>query len=205
LTPPVASSPTPQLWGEDPIAEFERRLAAAAPSEHESGTAMSLATVDESGRPAVRIVLLKAVGPRGFSFFTNYGSRKARELESSTQAALCFFWPSIYQQVRVEGSVERLPEGESDAYFASRPRGSQAGAWASRQSEPLADRQELVDRLADVEARFADREIPRPPFWGGFLLRPQSIEFWVGEESRLHQRRRYERHGDHWHSEGLFP
>ena len=192
-------------FGPDPLQEFTRRLALAAPGEPEAGTAMSLATVDDDGVPSARIVLLKGVDARGFVFFTNYGSRKARALEATGRGALCFFWPSLAQQVRVEGTVEKLGAAESDAYFATRPRGSQAGAWASRQSATLAARADLEQRLAEVETRFAGQPIPRPPFWGGFLVRPEAIEFWEGQESRLHVRRRYERDGDRWKSRGLFP
>ncbi len=196
---------TVSTFGPDPLQEFARRLARAALGEPEGGTAMTLATVDDDGVPSARIVLLKGVDARGFVFYTNYGSRKARALEASGRAALCFFWPSLAQQVRVEGTVERLGAAESDAYFASRPRGSQAGAWASRQSATLAARADLERRLAEVEERYAGQPIPRPPFWGGFLVRPEGIEFWEGQESRLHVRCRYERDGDHWTSRALYP
>ena len=193
------------LIAADPITEFRRRLALAAPREAESGTAMTLATVDAGRQPSARIVLLKHVDPRGFVFFTNYGSRKARALDSAPRAALCWFWPSIAQQVRAEGIIERIDGTESDAYFASRPRGSQVGAWASRQSETLPDRITLVERVAEVEARFAGLPIPRPPFWGGYRLSPERVEFWTGEESRLHQRWLYRRDGASWTTERLYP
>ena len=196
---------TTSAFGPDPLTEFERRLALAAPREPEAGTAMTLATVDDDGVPSARIVLLKKVDARGFVFHTNYGSRKARALEATGRAALCFFWPSLAQQVRVEGTVERLGAAESDAYFATRPRGSQAGAWASRQSATLGARADLERRIAEVEERFAGQPISRPPFWGGFLVRPDAIEFWEGQESRLHVRRRYERDGAQWLSRALFP
>lgn len=201
---PLASRPSDQP-GEDPFVEFRARLALAAPAEPEAGTAMSLATVDAAGMPSARIVLLKQVDERGFSFFTNYRSRKARQLDDAGRAALCWFWPSIHQQVRAEGAVIRLAAEESDAYFASRPRGSQIGAWASRQSETLASRAVLEQRVADAEQRFAGRDVPRPPFWGGYLLIPGRIEFWTGEESRLHHRWLYLRAGSGWARERLFP
>lgn len=166
---------------------------------------MTLATADPSGRPSARVVLLKGVDERGFVFFTNYGSRKARELQDNPQAALCFYWRDFDEQVRVEGRVELLPEEESDAYFASRERASQIGAWASRQSEPMASRTQLLARYAAIEARFAGRPVPRPPFWGGFLLVPQRIEFWFNQIHRLHDRIVYTRQGDGWQSERLFP
>ncbi|MEO8502729.1 MAG: pyridoxamine 5'-phosphate oxidase [Acidobacteriota bacterium] len=189
----------------DPISEFKARLALAAAHEAESGTAMTLATVDASGQPSARIVLLKSVDARGFSFFTNYGSRKARALDWAGRAALCWFWPSIAQQVRAEGTIERVEATESDAYFASRPRGSQIGAWASRQSEMLPDRATLVERVDKIEAKFAGQPIPRPPFWGGYRLSPERVEFWTGEESRLHHRWLYRLDGSSWATERLYP
>jgi len=201
----LSTAAQPRDFAVDPLREFARRLALAAEREPESGTAMTLATIDDDGTPSARIVLLKNVDARGFVFYTNYGSRKARALEATGRTALCFFWPSLAQQVRVEGTVERLGAVESDAYFATRPRGSQTGAWASRQSATLRDRADLEQRLAEVEERFAGGPIPRPPFWGGFLVRPESVEFWEGEANRLHVRRRYERDGDGWTSRGLYP
>ena len=153
---------------------------------------MTLATASE-GRVSARIVLLKGVDERGLLFFTNYTSEKARQLEKHAQAALCFHWKSLREgvQVRVEGAVARLPADESDVYFASRPRGSQIGAWASLQSQPLAGRDEFEARIEQVEARFADASVPRPPHWGGYVLVPQRIEFWYGAQFRLHERVRY--------------
>ncbi len=189
----------------DPIAEFEalyRRAESDAPFDP---TAVALATADAAGRPSSRMVLLKGFDARGFRFFTNYGSRKGRELAANPQGALCFYWPWIDEQVRVEGAVEKLPDAESDAYFATRSRGSQLGAWASRQSEPLDSRFALLRRVAATEARHLGRRIPRPPFWGGYLLRPQVIEFWSSRPSRLHERRRFQRGSDGWSWERLSP
>lgn len=189
----------------DPIARFLELQATAAPLEPEHATAATLATADLEGRPSARIVLVKSASPGGFVFYTNRESRKGRELDGNPWAALCFFWPSIVRQVRVEGTVERLDDAESDAYFASRERGSQVGAWASRQSTPLPSREALEDRVRHVEARFAGQPVPRPPFWGGYRLNPQRIEFWQGKESRLHDRLLYERDGDGWVTTRLAP
>jgi pyridoxamine 5'-phosphate oxidase len=168
-------------------------------------TPATLATADARGRPSARMVLLRGVDERGFVFYTNYGSRKAKDLAENPHAALCFHWPTIDEQIRIEGTVERVPDDESDAYFASRPRGSQIGAWASDQSAPLPDRDLLETRVSEAEARFADAEVPRPPFWGGFRLVPQLIEFWYGRPSRLHDRLVYTRNGDTWDTERLYP
>lgn len=189
----------------DPIAEFQTlfaRVSNAAPSD---ATAMTLATVDASGAPSARMVLLKGVDARGFLFFTNYESRKGAELAANPRAALCFHWAWVEVQVRVEGVVERLNESESDAYFATRPRASQLGAWASDQSRPLPSRFALLRRVLATEARYLGRPVPRPPHWGGFLLRPRAIEFWQGKESRLHDRRRFERADGRWRLERLSP
>lgn len=166
---------------------------------------MTLATADGDGRPSARMVLLKGAGEDGFVFYTNYGSRKARELDANPRAALCIYWQSLDQQVRVEGPVERLPAELSDAYFASRPRGSRLGAWTSRQSEELDSRATLLGRYLRVKARFAGRAVPRPEFWGGYRLLPERIEFWTNRRFRLHDRQLFERRDDGWTMRRLYP
>jgi pyridoxamine 5'-phosphate oxidase len=190
---------------EDPIDRFLALQAAAAPHEPEQATAATLATADVEGRPSARVVLVKSADSRGFVFFTNRESRKGRELETNPWAALCFFWPSLIRQIRVEGGVERVEDDESDAYFSSRPRGSQIGAWASRQSAVLPSREALEERVARVSTRYAGQTVPRPPFWGGYRLLPQRIELWHGRESRLHDRQLYERDGESWRESRLSP
>lgn len=189
----------------DPIAEFQRWFERARRDEPHDATAAALATADGDGRPGVRMVLVKGVDAQGFRIFTNYESRKGRDLARNPQAALCFHWPRLGRQVRVEGPVERLPEAESDAYFASRPRGSRLGAWASRQSSPLPSRFALLREYARLKLVYAGRPIPRPPYWGGYLLRPERIEFWRDEQYRLHDRRLFVRRGDGWRMERLNP
>jgi pyridoxamine 5'-phosphate oxidase len=188
----------------DPIAEFQQLFARAAAREPDA-TAVALATADAAGAPSVRMVLLKAVDPAGFVFFTNYESRKAAELAVNPGAALCFYWPTIGVQVRVEGGVERVTAAESEAYFATRPRESQLGAWASRQSRPLASAEALREEFARTSERFAGQPVPRPPVWGGFRVLPRRIEFWHSGEHRLHDRILYTRAGEGWTVERLFP
>jgi pyridoxamine 5'-phosphate oxidase len=173
-------------------------------AERADPTAPALATVGADGAPSVRMVLFKEADERGFTFFTNYESRKARDLGHERRAALCFFWPAIGVQVRAEGATERLTADESDAYFATRPRESQLGAWASRQSQPLASREELLARFAEAGRRFPDR-VPRPPHWGGYRLVPARIEFWRAGDHRLHERTEYERAGKAWMARLLSP
>ena len=153
---------------------------------------MTLATLAADGAPSARIVYLRGVDARGFLFFSNFESRKGREIAADPRASLVFLWPRLHRQVRVEGTIARASDAESDGYFAGRPRGSQIGAWASPQSQPLRDRAELEARVREIEARFPG-QVPRPPFWGGYRLAPLALEFWQGRESRLHDRLRYAR------------
>jgi pyridoxamine 5'-phosphate oxidase len=189
----------------DPIAQFAVWFREAVQSEQPDPEAMTLATAAPDGRIAARIVLLKGCDDRGFTFFTNYRSRKSDELASTEQAALTFYWAALHRQVRIEGRVARTPVEESEAYFQTRPRGSQLGAWASPQSEPLRARDELEARLLEIEARFGDGPISCPPFWGGFRLRPDRIEFWQGRENRLHDRILYTWCDDGWRISRLAP
>ncbi|MEO0882961.1 MAG: pyridoxamine 5'-phosphate oxidase [Pseudomonadota bacterium] len=191
---------------EAPIALFKAWLEAAVVEELNDANAMSLATVDGSGIPDVRIVLLKDVGERGFSFYTHETSAKGQQLLSSSHAALCFHWKSLRRQVRIRGAVSRIPNDEADAYFASRARDSQLGAWASDQSEPLADRDDLLKELARVRAHFdEDAPVPRPSTWGGFLVAPTDIEFWQDQPYRLHDRVLFKRDEEGWTSTRLYP
>jgi pyridoxamine 5'-phosphate oxidase len=167
--------------------------------------AMALATVDDDGRPDARMVLLKGFDADGIRFFTNYGSAKARQLEGGGHAAVIIYWRELDRQVRARGPVERVPGGDSDEYFATRPRDSQLGAWASPQSEPITSRDELDRRVDEIDQRFADGDVPRPEHWGGYVLRPQTVEFWQGQVGRLHDRFLYTRDGEGWRIERLAP
>jgi pyridoxamine 5'-phosphate oxidase len=190
----------------NPIRQFRLWLDEALSARLYEPTAMTLATTTPDGWPSARIVLLKDVSEDGFTFFTSYEGRKARELFANPRAALVFYWAELHRQVRVEGTVTRVSPEVSDAYFATRPRGSQLGAWASRQSKVIPSRAILEQHLREVEAEFADRDVPRPPNWGGYLLRPLAIEFWQGRANRLHDRLRYHRgHGEEYSIERLSP
>jgi pyridoxamine 5'-phosphate oxidase len=189
----------------DPITQFRLWFADAGAAQVPLANAIALATANAHGAPSVRHVLLRGVEDDGFSFFTNFESRKGRELAENPHGAFTVVWRELDRQVNVRGEVGRLPEQESDAYFASRPREAQVGAWASKQSEPLRDRDELERQLAEATARFDGKDVPRPPFWGGFLLVPETIEFWQGRRFRLHDRFRYTRDGDGWRLERLSP
>lgn len=188
----------------DPFEQFTTWWEAAV-GEVPLCDAMTLATVDEAGVPDARMVLLKGFDERGFRFFTNYESRKAVQLDTAEAAALVIYWREQDRQMRVRGTVERLAAADSDEYFASRPRESQLGAWASPQSQPLRGRAELDERLREVAARFGDGDIVRPDHWGGFLLRPREVEFWQGQVGRLHDRFRYSLAGSGWSVERLGP
>jgi pyridoxamine 5'-phosphate oxidase len=184
------------MTAEDPIARFHESFARARTSESFDASRVALATADRTGQPSVRFVLLKHADAAGFVFYTNLESRKARELTENPRAALSFHWASIGEQIRVEGRVERVSDAEADAYFAKRPRGSQLGACASKQSSPIASREELEQRVAALDREFAGRPVPRPPFWGGFRVVPTAIEFWYDRQDRLHDRFLYQRTAD---------
>lgn len=186
----------------DPHAIIADWLAEARESEINDGNAMTLATATPDGRPSARMVLLKGYDPRGFVWYTNMESRKAEELIANPRAALLFHWKSLRRQIRAEGPVERVADDEADAYFASRSRDSQLGAWASDQSRPLDRRESFVARYEEMRARFAETDVPRPPHWSGFRLTPERIELWEDGEHRLHHRRLFTRTAEGW-SEGL--
>jgi pyridoxamine 5'-phosphate oxidase len=194
-----------EALAEDPMAQFAVWFADAAAEGIYEPHAMALATVDAECRPSCRYVLLRGVDERGFQFFTSYASAKARDLDGRGHAALTWGWLEQHRQVRATGPVRRLDADESDAYFATRPRGSQIAAWASPQSRVLRGRDELERLVADAEERFSDVPVPRPDHWGGYLLEPQEVEFWQGRQSRLHDRLRYRRSDGAWALERLAP
>ena len=189
----------------DPLEQFTRWFDEARSAPILEPNAMTLATVDAAGQPSARTVLLKAVDRRGLTFYTNLESRKAREIAANPKSALLFWWPPQGRQVRFEGEIEPVDEAEADAYFATRPRGSQIGAWASAQSNVVAGRAALDAAERQMEARFADGPVPRPRFWGGYRLVPVRVEFWQGRVNRLHDRLRYTRRRKGWDLERLAP
>lgn len=190
---------------DDPIALFRNWFQEAEAREPKDANAMALATADAGGAPDVRMVLLKDADADGFVFYTNLESRKGRELEANPRAALCFHWKSLGRQVRAEGAVSPVSDAEADAYFASRNRQSQIGAWASQQSRPLAGLFELERRVAQYAAKFGLGKVPRPAFWSGFRLRPERIEFWRERPFRLHERLVFHRSAGGWRTERLYP
>ena len=189
----------------DPLQRFQGWFREAERAGVEVPEAMTLATASVDGSPSARMVLLKGADEDGFVFYSGYVSRKAHELEDNPRAALVFYWRPLGKQVRVEGEVERVSDSESAAYFATRPRGSQLAAWASEQSHPLESREELESRYAGLEREYEGRDVPRPPYWGGFRLRPDRLEFWQHRDNRLHERSCYTRAREGWRAELLAP
>lgn len=190
----------------DPLRQFEKWFKQALTANLPEPNAMTLATATPDGQPSARVVLLKEFDASGFTFFTNYHSRKGHEIAANARAALLFFWPELQRQVRIEGTVERVSEAESDVYFRSRPLGSRLGAWASQQSEVISGRDVLEERVRELMQRYSDGDVPRPPHWGGYRVCPVTIEFWQGRPDRLHDRLRYQRvQPDCWRLERLSP
>jgi pyridoxamine 5'-phosphate oxidase len=189
----------------EPVSMFRRWLEEANAAGIRLPNAIALATATVGGRPSVRHVLLRGIDDRGFVFYTNHGSGKGRELAENPRAAFSVYWRELDRQISVTGDVERVSDEESDAYFASRPREARLGAWASRQSAELTSRSELLERYAGFEARYPGEDVPRPPFWGGYRVRPITVEFWQGRLHRLHDRFRYAREGDGWTVRRLAP
>jgi pyridoxamine 5'-phosphate oxidase len=189
----------------DPVVLFRRWYEDAERAGIQLPTAMALATAGANGRPSIRHVLLRGIADRGFVFYTNHGSRKGTELAENPRAAFSIYWREVDRQISVTGDVSHVSEEESDAYFATRPREARLGAWSSRQSAELASREELMERFADFDAEYPGDEVPRPPFWGGYLIDPITVEFWRGRPHRLHDRFLYERGGDGWTIRRLSP
>lgn len=189
----------------DPFAQFSKWMNEAMDSAVIEPTAMTVSTADAEGRPSSRVVLLKGFDSNGFVFFTNYESRKGTELTANPHTSLHFFWPDLERQIIISGTAEKASRQESEEYFASRPFESRIGAWASKQSSELANREELESRVAEVKERFADRNVPCPPFWGGFRVTPSRIEFWQGRKSRLHDRIVYRLEDGNWEIARLSP
>ncbi|HYS70442.1 MAG TPA: pyridoxamine 5'-phosphate oxidase [Gemmatimonadaceae bacterium] len=192
----------------DPIERFRGVYARAKKIDRSiipEPNAMTLGTIEKGGQPSVRVVLLKGFDERGFVFYTNYEGRKGRELLAHPKSALCFYWPPLGIQVRIEGAVTKVADEEADAYFATRERASQIGAWASKQSRPMESPTALDDRVAEYKKRFAGREVPRPDFWSGFRVSAERIEFWKNKPNRLHERHLYTRDGNGWRVETLYP
>lgn len=198
---------TPELtpYPIEPISLFKEWLAEAEKSELVNPNAMALATADAHGRPSVRMVLLKDADAHGFTFYTNFESRKGIEISENARASICFYWKSLLREVRVDGVVSKVSDEEADKYFASRSRGSQIGAWASKQSRPLTKQLELEKRMAAYTAKFNIGKVPRPIFWGGYNLFPERIEFWQERKFRLHERVVYVSSSDGWKSQQLYP
>lgn len=189
----------------NPITRFTAIFEEATRTFSYDPTACTLATTGPEGKPSVRVVLLKGFDDRGFVIYTNLESRKGKEISALPYAALCFYWPQINEQVRIEGPVEQVDNAEADAYFATRPRGAQIGAWASRQSAELSNRSQLEARVKKYEKEFSSGEVPRPPFWSGYRVIPEKIEFWTAREDRLHDRVFYTREGEKWVRVRLYP
>lgn len=200
MFPVMAIDPT-----DDPLKLFDAWFAEARASEPDVPNAMSVASVGADGRPSLRMTLLKGFDAGGFVFYTNLESQKGRELQGQPHAALCFHWKSLNRQVRVEGPVSLVTPAEADAYFASRPRGSQIGAWASDQSRPMSGKGDLIKRVATYTAKFGVGKVPRPEHWTGFRIRHERIEFWADRRFRLHDRLIYTRDGEGWRTEILYP